>query len=270
MSKKIVVIAVMLIGVLYWFYAKQDSVSKNDVGEQIKTNQVDKKIKKQATQNEPVAPSKKESLVVKGIDVSHFQGDINWEEIKSAGINFSYSKATQGHGFKDPKFQMNWKNAQAVGLAAGAYHFYMVGSEAEPQVKIFLEAVGKLNPGDMPPMIDLEQGSIPKGVKVDVVTFQKNVITWLNEVERELGVQPIIYTNNPFANAYLKDSTFSKYKLWLAEYGVDTPRVPATWSNKGWTIWQRSERGKIEGAIGDIDHDLLNTKLFSLEELQVD
>jgi lysozyme len=210
-----------------------------------------------------------DTVPVLGIDVSHFQGDIDWGKIKDANIKFAYSKATQGTHFQDPRFKTNWKNSQDAGLASGAYHFYKIGEDVEEQARSFIKVVGQLVSGDMLPMLDLEQGSIKSGTKVDVATFQKNVMIWLKMVEDSLGVQPIIYTNNPFANAYLINPKFSKYKLWLAEYGVSKPKTPKTWSATGWTIWQRSARGSIEGEIGNVDHDILKGFENELSALKI-
>ena len=71
-----------------------------------------------------------------------------------------------------------------------------------------------------------------------------------------MGVKPIIYTNNVFANDYLLGSDFSEYHLWIAEYGVEEPKIPLAWKNKKWLIWQRTPRGKIEGVLGNVDHDI--------------
>jgi lysozyme len=204
---------------------------------------------------------------VLGIDVSHFQGDVNWQQIKQAGISYAYAKATQGEKFHDPKFERNWKEAKAAGIYRGAYHFYVVGEDPLKQAESFIKKVGSLESGDLPPMLDLEQGSIPKDFKVEPEELQKNILSWLKHVENKLGVQPLIYTNNPFGNTYLDHPEFANYKLWLAEYGVTKPRLPKTWSSTGWIMWQRSEKGHVEGAVGDVDHDLFNGNLEQLQAM---
>ena len=193
--------------------------------------------------------------VILGIDVSHFQGDIDWAKIKSANIRFAYDKAAQGSRYKDPKYAQNKVGARNVGLAHGSYHFFTSNESGLAQAAHFCQVVD-YKEGDMPPVLDLEQGSIVNGVTI--LAFQKEVVDWLNEVERQLGVKPIIYTNHPFGEQYLDHPDFSAYELWIAEYGVSSPKIPKQWKEKGWLIWQRSERGSIEGAIGDVDHDLFN------------
>jgi lysozyme len=197
-----------------------------------------------------------------GIDVSHFQGAVNWEEIKANNITFAYTKATQGHTYVDSKFHQNWSDMTTAGIARGAYHFYSTESNGKSQAEHFINTVGEVKIGDMPPVLDLEQGGI--NGTVDVKLFQQEVMSWLNAVEAKFGVKPMIYTNNPFANKYLNNVKFAEYTLWIAEYGVEEAKTPLTWKDKGWAIWQRTERGNIEGEIGNVDHDITNMALHEL------
>ena len=197
-----------------------------------------------------------------GIDVSHFQGEINWNEIKENNITFAYSKATEGHNYTDPKFQLNWKNMTNAEISKGAYHFYTTNSGGKAQALYYINTVKEIKSGDLPPVLDLEQGGLKAEVTVE--EYQKEVTIWLNEVEKELGVKPIIYTNNPFANKYLNKPHFSNYTLWIAEYGVKVAKTPNAWKGVGWTIWQRTESGNIEGEVGNVDHDVTKSSLESL------
>ncbi len=212
--------------------------------------------KAKVTETKPVEPPKPQGPVL-GIDVSHFQGDINWKEIKDAKLLFAYDKATQGEGYRDPDYAQNREGAHAVGLSHGAYHFYVAGDDPAKQANNFLAVVDYAS-DDMPPVLDLEQGGMKKGINAQ--TYQQNVLKWLNLVETKLNIRPIIYTNHPFGNEYLDHPDFAKYDLWIAEYEVDTPKIPNAWKEEGWLIWQRSERGKVEGAVGNVDHDLYNPK----------
>ncbi|WP_215223656.1 GH25 family lysozyme [Echinicola shivajiensis] len=199
--------------------------------------------------------------IILGIDVSHFQGDINWEQIKADKVYFAYDKATQGDSFKDPDYYENQKAAHQIGLLHGAYHFYISSDSPEKQAQNFLETLDYTN-SDLPPVLDLEEGGIKS--PLDESKFQSDVLTWLKIVEEKLNIQPIIYTNNPFGNQYLKHPEFAKYDLWIAEYGVTKPKIPQTWEEKGWLIWQRSDKKTINGAKGNVDHDLFNPdKSFS-------
>ena len=194
-------------------------------------------------------------LQILGIDVSHFQGDVNWQDVRNANIRFVYDKASQGDRFTDPDYVQNKKGAHEAGLLHGSYHFFTSDKGGKSQAEHFV-SVAEYSPGDMPPVLDLEQAGI-KG-NPDIPALQKEIMIWLQEVENTLNVRPIIYTNNPFANRYLNHPDFSEYELWIAEYGVSKPKIPESWKDKGWLIWQRTDRGGIEGVVGQVDHDLFN------------
>ncbi|WP_186756753.1 GH25 family lysozyme [Echinicola salinicaeni] len=213
--------------------------------------------------NTPVSTTEKPQLpdIILGIDVSHFQGDINWEQIKADQVYFAYDKATQGDSFKDPDYFENQKAAHQVGLLHGAYHFYISSDSPEKQAQNFLETLDYTN-SDLPPVLDLEEGGIK--LPLNHSKFHSDVLTWLKIVEEKLNIQPIIYTNNPFGNQYLNNPEFAKYDLWIAEYGVTKPKIPKAWEEKGWLIWQRTDKKTITGAKGNVDHDLFNPdKSFS-------
>ncbi len=200
-----------------------------------------------------------------GIDVSHYQGDIDWSKVKKSGIDFCYSKATQGTSFKDPKFDKNRENTHKIELLHGAYHFYVSNEDAKKQAEWFLKNLDGETNIDMLPVLDLEQASIKGTISKDKLVT--DIFLWLHTVEKALGVKPMIYTNNPFANKYLTDPKFAKYYLWLAEYGVKHPKTPHTWKEKGWVIWQRSEKGLVSGVKEkNVDHDISNEN-YSLNDL---
>ncbi len=201
------------------------------------------------------SPAGSNQAAVLGIDVSHFQGKIDWKKIKEVGIRFVYDKATQGIHYKDPEYSENKQGAHTFGLLHGSYHFYTSDQGGKEQADHFISVV-EYSPGDMPPVLDLEQAGIKGAVEVEAL--QKEILVWLSEVENKLEVKPIIYTNRPFGNQYLSHPSFAEYDLWIAEYGVDKPRIPQIWEEKGWLIWQRSDRGKVEGVVGEVDHDLFN------------
>lgn len=213
-------------------------------------------------QNVPPVPS----APITGIDVSHFQEKVNWEEIKSAGIDFAYYKATQGSKEVDPEYHINREGARNSGIYHGAYHFYVAADDAAAQAKHFIQQVFPWSSNThLPPVLDVEQGSVTNATKPD--KFAQDVLLWLTEVEKATGVKPIIYTNKPFGDEFLNHPDFSNYQLWVAEYGVKEPRLPKMWSKKGWLMWQRSERGKVEGAVGNVDHDIFNGDVALFQQL---
>ncbi|GAA4275834.1 glycoside hydrolase family 25 protein [Aquimarina mytili] len=227
---------------------KEDHSIKKPVKKQEQNQKQDPcDIEKKRIETEPT---------ILGMDISHFQTNVKWDKIKADGVNFVYMKATQGSHFKDPKFKENHAATKSECLYRGAYHFYETGKDPQKQALNFVEAVGELIPGDLPPVLDLEELGIKTPVTIE--SYETNTLMWLKTVEEKLGVRPIIYTNPSFANKYLKHPEFAKYFLWVAEYTkVESPKTPKTWANKSWIIWQRTDREKIEGA-GKVDYDLFN------------
>ncbi|GMQ29585.1 glycoside hydrolase family 25 protein [Algoriphagus confluentis] len=217
----------------------------------------EKKPEQKEAEESPISEKSSSDSLILGIDVSHFQGDIDWEKIKEANIRFAYDKATQGVHYLDPDYNQNKVGAHQAGLLHGSYHFFVSNASGVEQAEHFCQAI-EYSEKDMPPVLDLEQGSLVGNEPIDKVQFQKEVLDWLKTVETKLGITPIIYTNHPFGDTYLDDPAFESYPLWIAEYGVSSPKIPKAWATEGWLIWQRSERGSIEGAIGNVDHDLFN------------
>lgn len=184
-----------------------------------------------------------------GIDVSHFQATVNWQMVKTSGISFAFTKATEGTGEVDPLFTTNWGAMKEAGILRGAYHFFRPEQDAAQQASHFAQTV-QLESGDLPPVIDLEVND-----SVDNATLVEGVKTWLQVVEQQTGRTPMIYTNHPFWNQYMTDQ-FGVYPLWIAEYGVQHPIIPKGWTR--WNFWQNSQNGGVAGVRGAVDLDQFN------------
>ena len=197
------------------------------------------------------------SNTINGIDVSHFQGTVDWPAVKAAGKLFAFAKATDGITYTDPEFQTNWQGMKAAGLLRGAYHFYESEDDPVSQANNFIKAVGQLAPGDLPPVLDVE---IFKG-NCGTVSLADNVQTWLNTVQQALGRTPIIYTGCSFWNEYMGPQ-FSAYPLWIAAYDVGQPSLPKGWNT--WTFWQSSQTGSVTGVTGDVDIDVFAGSMADL------
>ncbi len=195
-----------------------------------------------------------------GIDVSHFQGHVDWQAVKAAGCAFAFAKATEGAGVADPFFSANWAGMKAAGLVRGAYHFYRAQQPAADQAAHFLSTV-RFEPGDLPPVIDIEVGD---GVTGEPLVG--GVQTWLDAVEPAAGATPIVYTNTPFWDANFNDQ-FGQYPLWIAHYGPAPQPLPRGWTV--WTLWQYSQSLRIEGVGGPADHDYFNGPLPQLQALAI-
>ena len=199
-----------------------------------------------------------------GIDVSHHQGDIDWALVKASGVNYCFVKATEGSTWKDRKFDFNWNQLKAHGIIRGTYHFFRPNAPIERQVNNLVSKVGKLEPGDLPPVLDAE---VPDSwTRFSLNKRLQMIDDWMIGVEEGLGIEPILYLSPSFADEILKGSKrVKKYTLWLAHYtSRPSPRVPAPWDD--WTFWQYSETGRLDGIkTNTVD---LNRFKGSLEDLK--
>lgn len=197
----------------------------------------------QATPVTPTFPVNANTLF--GIDVSHHQGTIDWKKVKAAGVQYVFLKATEGETFVDKMYATNRAGARAQGIPCGAYHFFRPKANLQKQIDNFVRAVGKLQPGDLPPVLDVEVPEDWKDIKV--ADRVKMIQGWLDAVEAKLGVKPIVYINNPMTRDELGGAPMLKnYILWLAHYtNRAAPNVPKPWDN--WTFWQYSELGQVDG-----------------------
>ena len=198
-----------------------------------------------------------------GIDVSHWQGTINWSKVKAAGMQFAFMKATESTTYTDTQLATNWAGVQAAGLYRGAYHFARpkVGT-APAQAKYFVSKVGSFQgAGTLPPVLDLEASG-----GLGVTALRSWTASWLQTVEQLTGRTPIIYVSPAFWEHYLGNSTaFTRYPLWIAHYGVTTPRVPGGWPT--WTFWQRTSSGTVSGISGNVDMNRFNGTTAQLAAL---
>lgn len=198
---------------------------------------------------------------VHGIDVSHYQGTVDWAQVAGAGMAFAFAKATQGATYVDPLFAQNWQGARAAGLLCGAYHFFQPGDDPAAQAAHFLSVLGAppAVTGSLPPVLDVE--SLGSQTAAEVV---QGVATWLVAVEAGTGCTPIVYTSPNFW-AQLGTTAFGGYPLWVAQYGVSTPRLPAGWT--AWTFWQSSQSGQVAGVAGAVDLDVFQGSREDLLQL---
>ncbi len=201
---------------------------------------------------------------IHGIDISHYQKDINWDRLRNAliqtyPIRFVFIKSTEGDSHLDKNFRDNFYWAKENGLIRGAYHFWSNKSSARRQAYFFLAMV-QLSPGDLPPVLDVE--SKPKNLTVQ--DFQQNILTWLHIVEDRYHVKPIIYTYYKFKDLYLSDSRFDDYPYWIAHYYVDKMEYEGPWK-----FWQHTDAGRLPGISGYVDLDIYNGSYYDLRQLLI-
>lgn len=185
-----------------------------------------------------------------GIDVSHYQGNIDWKEVsKDVSIKFVYIKATEGSTYIDPKFDNNIMGAIKQGLNVGVYHYFSTKSSPEKQFKHFKSVVSKYK-FTLVPMLDIE---ISLSKDYNKTTAIRNIRKFMSLVKKEFGVYPIIYgtqrSYNTVCSPYLNN-----YILYIGRYGKNEPHILTTTGLKRkYSIWQFSESGKISGINKPVD-----------------
>lgn len=182
---------------------------------------------------------------VKGFDVSHHQGLIDWSKISPQQYQFVYLKATEGGDFNDKKFQDNWLAARERGLKVGAYHFFSMCRDGKIQAQHFIQTVPNKS-NALPPVMDLEYDTacIDRMGK-DKLLQQIKVMH--DQLSRHYGKQPIFYTTPNFYHIVLKGS-FPHTPIWVREY-----KKPIDLNGRNWMIWQHSNQGKINGISTTVD-----------------
>ncbi|MES2430118.1 MAG: GH25 family lysozyme [Bacteroidota bacterium] len=200
---------------------------------------------------------------IHGIDVSHYQKRVDWEEvramqIKNINIGFCFMKATEGTDRTDDMFKRNWGGAKANYIPRGAYHFFNPAKSGILQAKHFIRQV-RLEKGDLPPVLDIEQIN-----GENVTDLQQRLSDWLIEVEKKYGVKPIIYTNVGFYKSYLSGK-FDDYPLWVAHYLIkNKPRI-----KRDWIFWQHNESGNVNGIDAYVDFNVFSGSAEEFEQLRL-
>jgi lysozyme len=178
-----------------------------------------------------------------GIDVSHHQKQIDWEQVLAQKPYFVFMKATEGSSFIDHKYNQHKQEAEAKGVIVGSYHFFSYKSTGLEQALHFIKNAG-LNKGNLPPVLDLEfKRRMPNAKKIT-----ENIIQWLEMVETIYGVQPIIYCNHRFYDKYLKNKLKKDYPLWIPDYYKE-PKI-------NWVFWQKTNKFKLKGIIKTVDFNI--------------
>ena len=206
------------------------------------------------------SPAAAATPLVRGIDVSHWKGAIQWPRVAHGGYRFAFTEATNGFT-SDWTYERNRSGATAAGLAFGAFHFARpagstpqgVISNALAQADYFA-SVAEPQTGELAPVLDLERtgGLSPASLKAWTAA-------WLDEVYLQIGIRPTIYSSPTFWRRAMRDaSTFAAVgsQLWIAHWRVASPRVPAAnWDASGWTFWQWTNCSHVPGIRGCVDGD---------------
>ena len=197
--------------------------------------------------------------MIPGIDVSHWQSDIDWAEVKRSGVKFAFIKATEFPDkrttlFVDNKFKENVEGAKSNGIHWSAYHFFRTHIDPVIQAKVFCETVGDFS--SLPPVMDLEVAG-SKGERLNYKVRQ-----FLEEVEKISNRKPFIYTSSGFWRSYMtcekrEHTDWARfYPLWLAHYTALWPNTPYPWI--GWAFWQYFDKGTLPGIKTHVDLNWFN------------
>lgn len=203
------------------------------------------------------------SYQLHGIDVSHYQGVIDWPMLATTQndprfpLRFLFMKATEGGDMTDENFQSNFERAKEWGFMRGAYHYFIPATDARKQAQFFISQV-QLQPGDLPPVLDVEVSPKHKNRQL----FVQNVKTWLDVVEAYYGVKPILYASYKFKEKYLNDTIFNRYPYWIAHYYVDSVQYQGQWA-----FWQHTDAGTVPGIKEQVDLDIYHGSYEQLKEL---
>jgi lysozyme len=190
---------------------------------------------------------------IHGIDVSKYQGDIDWNAVKDSGVKFAWIKATEGGDHLDEKFAANWAGAKLAGVPHGAYHFVYWCRPPSEEVSWFEQNV-PVEDDVLPPVLDVEatptSHTCHRHLDHDSAIADMKVM--LEEMERHYGRRPVIYTSVDFFEAILSDGAFSDYPIWVRS----TKHHPAVrYGSREWRFWQYQSDGATPGIVGHVDQN---------------
>jgi GH25 family lysozyme M1 (1,4-beta-N-acetylmuramidase) len=204
-----------------------------------------------------------------GIDVSHWQGTIDWAAVAGSGQRFAFLKASDDTDYEDPTYQANRAAARANGVLVGAYHFARPddsAGDAVAEADHFVDTAS-WRQGEMLPVLDLERTG-----GLSVSELKAWVRAFLGRVKARTGIKAMIYTSPSFWSSNMGDTTefaTDGHRLWVAHWtDASSPRVPADgWGGRGWTMWQITSDGSLPGIEGRVDLD--RYRLDTLETILV-
>ncbi len=203
----------------------------------------------------PVLPP---AMELRGVDVSHYQKEIEWGTVTAKQtLDFAFVKATEGHDYRDSLFCQNWDNLRRLGVRRGAYHFFRAYGCGYEQAQNFLQFV-EMCPGDLAPVLDIERTD---GIAPEIMIEEARI--WLDIVESNLGIKPIIYTNQFFYETY-HAGHFEHHPLWIARYSDDRPLLT---TGKRWDFWQYSCDGCLDGISKKVDLNIFPGSFEMLDRL---
>lgn len=198
----------------------------------------------------------------RGIDVSKFQGRVNWSAVAASGISFAFARIIDDKTgvSADPQFRANYTGMQSAGILRGAYHFFRPNRNVAAAANLFVSLIGTLEQGDLQPVLDVENNGGGMGAS----QILDGIGQWIDIVESALNRQVMIYTFTPFWRDTLGNSTrFSDHPLWIAHFtNKPQPNFPSAFPS--FSFWQFTESGSCPGVTGNVDLDRFNGSMDGL------
>ena len=192
-------------------------------------------------------------FAIHGIDVSKYQGEIDWNAVRSSGVEFAWIKATEGGDHADERFMNNWMGAKAAGVPRGAYHFVYWCRTPQEEIGWFKQTV-PVDPDALPPVLDVE--ATPTSRTCRRTLRREEAIAemrqMLIDMERHYGKRPIIYVTVDFYQSMMHPDEFSDYPIWVRST-KHSPHVP--YPGRRWAFWQYQSDGYVPGIRGKVDRN---------------
>ena len=189
-----------------------------------------------------------------GVDLSHHQKQIDWDEIALNPPNFVFLKATEGTTHQDTKYAEYKKEFERLNVPVGAYHFFSYTTSGETQAENFIKTAN-LKTGNLHPVLDVEYRKNMPEAKIIV----KNILTFIEVVNKRLGIKPIIYCECAYYNEFLKAHLNNDHPLWISSFSKYKPRC-------GYTFWQQTDQFKHNAFPGTVDFNIFNGVVKDLDQ----
>lgn len=203
----------------------------------------------------------KSKYSVWGVDVSNYQGVIDWKKLDNQNVSFAFIKATEGSGHVDESARRNLENIAETDIKVSAYHFFSFDSAGETQASNFISVVGA-DEIDMPPVVDIEYYSDKRKHKPDKEEAEKILRPLLENLEEYYGVKPVIYTTLPVYFRYVREN-FSDYPLWIRNVNFEPDLMD-------WKFWQYCDKGELYGYKGEEKYIDLNVYNGTMEQFMAE
>lgn len=202
----------------------------------------------------------RDAYPVRGVDVSAYQGGIDWAVLAQQGIDFAYIKATEGSSYVDECFAYNYENALNTELRVGAYHFFSFDSEGARQAEHFIRTV-KPCADMLPPVVDLEFYGDKAKSPPEKSAVLSELDPFIERIEAHYGMKPVIYATKASYDLYLAGE-YADCDIWIR----DVITTPSLSDGRAWTFWQYTNRATLDGYSGAERYIDMNVFFGTTEE----